>query len=418
MKHCYALVFLFFTTVVLNAQSNYKPGLVVTSAGDTLRGFIDYREWDKNPTSISFKETEAVRNSKEFTPANCAYFAITGFRTYERFTGRISQDKVDMRNIPSSLDTSTTKATVFLKLLQKGNNISLYAYQDELKNRYFLKQEQEAKPQELIYRRYLSSNDKLKVVMVTDYRVQLWYAASAQNQTLPELKRRIENADYTESDLLPIVSRINNKSKQELTSNKSTSSQFRYFAGLGINRTLLKSELPIQTAISHPNQVSWGPKISVGLDAFLNPDVQRLVLRAQLAYYMADFNFSAENTSAEYRLKQTNISASPQLIFNIYNTENLKFNIGGGVYLNYTSYPENVYTRQYKDANGNVVSTSEKKGLYYYKTLGYGFLLRTGVTLNKKIDVAVLVYPTTTVSIFKMNTLQIEANYLFNLNNR
>ncbi|MDB5026006.1 MAG: hypothetical protein JWP78_3761 [Mucilaginibacter sp.] len=30
------------------AQSNYKPGYVITLKGDTLPGFIDYREWNSN----------------------------------------------------------------------------------------------------------------------------------------------------------------------------------------------------------------------------------------------------------------------------------------------------------------------------------------------------------------------------------
>jgi hypothetical protein len=37
------------------AQSNYKQGRVVTLQGDTLRGYINYREWPYNPEEFAFK---------------------------------------------------------------------------------------------------------------------------------------------------------------------------------------------------------------------------------------------------------------------------------------------------------------------------------------------------------------------------
>lgn len=36
------------------AQKNLQPGAVITSRGDTLKGFIDYRNWEKNPIAIDF----------------------------------------------------------------------------------------------------------------------------------------------------------------------------------------------------------------------------------------------------------------------------------------------------------------------------------------------------------------------------
>jgi len=34
---------------VLFAQSNFKSGYIVMPKGDTVKGYIDYREWDNNP---------------------------------------------------------------------------------------------------------------------------------------------------------------------------------------------------------------------------------------------------------------------------------------------------------------------------------------------------------------------------------
>src|ERR1041384_6957193 len=46
MRHL--ITFLLFTIhISIFAQSNYRPGYVVQSNGDTLKGFINYREWGK-----------------------------------------------------------------------------------------------------------------------------------------------------------------------------------------------------------------------------------------------------------------------------------------------------------------------------------------------------------------------------------
>jgi hypothetical protein len=62
------LLFFFLLPFFSLAQTNYKPGYVVTLKGDTLRGFIDYKEWIKNPKYISFKNTPGNREVESFSP--------------------------------------------------------------------------------------------------------------------------------------------------------------------------------------------------------------------------------------------------------------------------------------------------------------------------------------------------------------
>jgi hypothetical protein len=44
MKKSYLALLLFLPFLSL-AQSNYKRGYVITPKGDTLRGYIDFKEW-------------------------------------------------------------------------------------------------------------------------------------------------------------------------------------------------------------------------------------------------------------------------------------------------------------------------------------------------------------------------------------
>jgi hypothetical protein len=235
MKYPFTFIlFSIFIPLLSVAQSNYKKGIVVTNQGDTLRGFIDYREWGQNPKSFSFKSNSESLNTQQFTPLTSHYFEIEGLVAYQQYAGRISMGKVDIGSLATEADTSTTKAIVFLKVLQKGKNLSLYAYRDVVKIRFFSQKNNDAYPQELIYRRYLANNGKSEISTTKIYASQLWNAAASYGKTSPELKQLMESASYAESDLVTIVSKINDISKQELAQAKKL-----VITGSGILRVLV-----------------------------------------------------------------------------------------------------------------------------------------------------------------------------------
>src|SRR6478609_5778328 len=55
------------------AQKNFVQGLVVLNNGDTLRGQIDYRNWEVNPLNIQFQDNGGI---KKFSPEDLAGFEI------------------------------------------------------------------------------------------------------------------------------------------------------------------------------------------------------------------------------------------------------------------------------------------------------------------------------------------------------
>ena len=66
---------IFLTTCFLQlvAQNNYQPGFVVENNGDTVKGSIDYKRWDRSPTKISFK---SVTQSKVYSPLDITSFKV------------------------------------------------------------------------------------------------------------------------------------------------------------------------------------------------------------------------------------------------------------------------------------------------------------------------------------------------------
>src|ERR1700733_3263657 len=107
MTQFYKLLFLLFLLPLFTlAQSNYKPGYVVTLKGDTLRGFIDYKGWDSNPTAISFKKAISDNKPKVLTISNIGFFNIEGVAAYQKYTCPISMDATNTAHLGTFRDTS------------------------------------------------------------------------------------------------------------------------------------------------------------------------------------------------------------------------------------------------------------------------------------------------------------------------
>ncbi|MBD1398884.1 PorT family protein [Pontibacter sp. JH31] len=115
MKTLYKLIplcFLALASLQAAAQSGYKPGYVITSQGDTLRGEVTYRSSTLATNTVSFKK-DAQSGPVTYTSNDIAGY---GFPNDKNF-----QTKV--------LDNADTLAAeyVFMEELVRGN-ISLYLY--------------------------------------------------------------------------------------------------------------------------------------------------------------------------------------------------------------------------------------------------------------------------------------------------
>ncbi len=71
-------LFLFFTFFYAQssfAQENYLEGKVIFQSGDTLEGYIDYRNWSKNPLQVLFKES-LDHDPSSFLPGDIRAFHV------------------------------------------------------------------------------------------------------------------------------------------------------------------------------------------------------------------------------------------------------------------------------------------------------------------------------------------------------
>jgi hypothetical protein len=155
-----ALVFtgiLFFQTI--HSQEKYLPGYVINLKGDTIHGFIDYRNWKINPDKIDFKD-RTENKEISYQPSDITEFkvndeiyvsAAVNIETSPRNTEDLNYDKA------LNLQAKTT----FLQTIYKGKK-SLYYYFVQGKEYFYIRQD--TSYELLVYKRYLLAQGDTTVI--------------------------------------------------------------------------------------------------------------------------------------------------------------------------------------------------------------------------------------------------------------
>ena len=117
LKRIFFIGFL-FPISLLNAQTDFRPGYVVTNSNDTLYGEIDYRGDKLMGQICKFRSNES--NIAEYTPYDIAAYRFPDSKYY------VSREVSGKR--------------VFLEFLIKGE-VNIYYLRDEIGNRYFIDKE-------------------------------------------------------------------------------------------------------------------------------------------------------------------------------------------------------------------------------------------------------------------------------------
>jgi hypothetical protein len=420
VRHFNKLLFAFFLLPFFAAaQSNYKPGYVVTLKGDTLHGFIDYRGWNSNPTAISFKYSASDPKPLIFTISNSSFFSVSGMATYQKFTCSVSMDETNTARL-STRDSSYKIDTVFLKILQKGKNAALYSYTDGLKTRLYISEAPNYIPIELVYRIYKSVNANGATVNENTYLKQLFAIANKYNVLNSDLIRTLQTANYSQSDLLPIVSKINNVSKEEYEKKYADNGKINLYlsAALNISNTSSSSQ-SAYSAGGGLGHTSYQPAVSIGINVIPSPNTDRVELRAELSLAETQFNALYQLKVSPYSatkasFNQLNLSFSPQVIFNLYNASNFKIYAGAGLEFISFSFSNSYFGTQ----TGTTNNANFPIEPYSFSKFDSGLLLKAGVKLYKNWEVyfSYLSPVSTTQSpyfSFYNNNLQVGVSYFF-----
>lgn len=412
---CLAVLSILFS-LNAEAQHNYRSAYIVDLKNDTLKGFIDYKEWENNPKEISFKSNLNQPAPTQFTVANSAAFGVNGAEYYQRTIVSKSKGQTNPNRLSIGIDTSKTTDTVFLKVVVAGKNVSLFSLTDDVKTRYYITSTEDRAAHELDYYMFYIAENNVKVQTLFTFRNQLKLVAGHYNKDSAKLTEDIKYANYRERDLREIVDLINGESSQSFTPPGVFGA--RVFAGVAARFNKLKAGGGQSFFPDGTNESVTSPVVSAGVDFFLNKYTKKFVFRAEIEYSGSSYTIpptaiNGGGTTASLDFKQYTVSVVPQIIYNVYSTDQFKAFINGGVALNFSSYNKYAYQVNY----GNVSTTSTPNYpalLHYWNT----FRLGTGAVIGERVQINAsygLLAPVSSSHSYdvKISYYQFGVNYLF-----
>ncbi|MBK6962819.1 MAG: outer membrane beta-barrel protein [Bacteroidales bacterium] len=149
VRNIFAVVLQF---ILLSAfgQENFVPGRIIELNGDTLRGYIDYRNWDKNPKTIFFRN-DIIDIHRTYKPLDIRGFMVED-ELYESAIVDIETSPVLTAKIKPDPELHIVKDTTFLQTMIRGTK-SLYYLKDRTGKSHFYIQDSSFIL--LIYKRYI-----------------------------------------------------------------------------------------------------------------------------------------------------------------------------------------------------------------------------------------------------------------------
>ncbi len=414
MKHPLIIVLLFFCSQAA-AQERFAEGFLVTNEGDTLRGLIELRETGFNPSEITFKSSPTSQQ-KVYTVSEVRYFSVTGISEWQRFTLPINMDPIHLKEVEAYSAPPAVRKTVFLRILQKGKNITLFSYRDELKIRFYAIHSESPEPQELVHK-FLRVGGKFAEVYA--FRDLLTFIAERSGTMTEELRFQIKRAQYTELQLLKVVSRINGVEPEKIRIQYKVGTGFRAGAGVSISRLHYygKEEFAVN-AKSSPSDSYW---VSLGYDLAANPMIGTLIFRTDLVFGNAEFSTISHDyrytsdLDLFYSFKQHTGSLGLYVLYNIHNRERIKFFVSPGVRLNVSVYD---YTYEMRRTSAGTVEIFSNKDAEPRRKW-ISIPVKIGVLIQQKVELGVTYSPNSVLNdgdfIYKygMNSLQAGAVYHF-----
>ena len=185
-----ALVTLLFYPGATWAQANLQPAKVATLAGDTLRGFIDYRGWDNSPLVITFRAALQAPD-QTFRPLDIKGFRVGGDQ-YVSGTVAVDTSSNALETLTMTPVPLLRTKNLFLKVLVAGSK-GLFRYKSDENSRTYFYIGQPGSLDLLVYKRFKPRSVGAVVVQHNNqYRQQLdQYLAAC-----PAVAARALTVDY------------------------------------------------------------------------------------------------------------------------------------------------------------------------------------------------------------------------------
>lgn len=404
---------LLFIGVPTFAQKNYQPAIVIKNNGDTLEGYIDYREWYVNPNQIQFK-TKDKKNVEKYRPQDIQAFMVGG--------DLYKSKSVDVERI-SNLQTFATvvyytnpvvnDSLVFLRTLSQGKAHLYSLVHSGGLTSYYL-QKDTAKPALLVYRNipYLIEKDNSANASEPNKAGNIKDVRSVKKDTLitqsllfrqqiaqilsefPPRPSDIKNLPYRAQSISKLVNDYNRYFSNDYKTNVINSSLDRLKIKFGVNAGYISSTLGVVVNGSFSNDIFnlKGNGYGVGATVqYILPRMRKkwsivndLVFSSiQLKGYEETTLNNLTITTSEFDI--SNFRIYTQVRYRVLSLNNWDLFVNAGIFHSFLIKAENSFSQTSPDfpsSNRSGVIIKEE----VLRPVKYGIVAGLGVKLNGKFQ--------------------------------
>jgi hypothetical protein len=282
-------VFVIFLTTCfqqLVAQGNYRPGFVIENNGDTLKGSIDYKRWDRSPTKIGFK---SVIQSKFYTPLDIKSFTVAN-EIYISAIVDVDRSPHKITELDNSPHPVYAVDTVFLQSLIQGEKSLLHLKDENAKNHFYIVDNGSFVP--LVYKQYTTETKESSKAVTENMAYRGVLALYLKN--VPDLQRKLGKTHYNSGSLTKLFEYYYEHSSTPMAySNKRQEGRFEWGIATGASFTTLDFSGPVE----YLSELELDPSVNPVLGFFCDVKLLRSNgWRISNDFFYSAFNFDDEVT--------------------------------------------------------------------------------------------------------------------------
>jgi len=222
---------------IISGQNNYLPGYIIKSEGDTLKGYIDYWPWDKNPEKISFKES-LQSSIQTFSPQEIKGFNVSN-EVYLSALVDVEQSPDNLNTLEENPELIINKETAFLQTLFDGKKPLYFYKNNKEKVQFYIKKGDIYEL--LVYKRYIEYSPTKGVAENRSFANQLvLYLAD-----YPQVINKVRYMTYNKASFIKLFSEYYGYTGTEIVYKKKRENikgKFGIVAGVSMSTIKFPSE--------------------------------------------------------------------------------------------------------------------------------------------------------------------------------
>lgn len=362
------LLFVLFAGKTSFAQKNLQPGTIVTSTYDTVKGFIDYRNWEKNPVKVDFYRT-LNDDASAYSPKDIRSFTASG-ETYISAIVTIDQSPYRTEDLKEGMIFNYVTDTVFLLDLISGEKNLYYLMDINGKSHFFITNNSDVEL--LLFKRFFKRADdgNLTVAQNKKFVGQL----NIYLQDCSKIQSQLAELKYEKNDLVKLFQYYYACTGEKMASENKTvrkPNEFGIIAGVSFSKLTFFNGMDYFSEAEYP--VSANISAGVFYNIVLPRNFGRLSICNQLLYY-------AYKTESVYDDAVTtsigmNYIMMNNMVRNKFPIQKVDFFLEGGTTIgfgfNETNHQKFEETDHYRASEGKAFEDMSK--LFLGVNLGLGF---------------------------------------------